>query len=212
MNPAYKDIQEQAAVLLKAFKVTTTLEQQNKISHQLHVLNEKLCAAYEADGFTIRHQAKLRFTAHRGLYYNQKAAEEVKSLIATSNEGDVVGARLTTSSALQYLRLGLAFLCENMDPTGEYNEWDNNFSFAKRGGDVKILRKNAVVGIKTPVVKNLNWQLKIIEWMQTPGNLEELEVQLTSLNEFQRLNTFLLKYPGVEIKNIDGMTVTIHVN
>lgn len=212
MIPAYKEIQSTAAALVKSRKLVTDPATKEKIDNQLYDLQDRLRKIIVESGGYIRQPEKSRFTCIRGEYYCHRAAVEVRDLIDRGVEDEILPTRLTASSAIQYFRHGLAYLVENLDPTGKYSEWEELYSFAKRGGDVKVQRKNRVLSVASPMMTELNWQLQIVEWMKREGDIGELTIKLHSLTDYTKLQTFILKYPGIAVKGLKGMEVTLHLD
>lgn len=212
MKNAFNELHDEAATLAAELKFTTVPELRERIIHRLDNLNQQIINAIQANGGYIRNPEKVRFRHSRGQYYNHDAAELVREIIEAKTETyEKLKLTQRSNTAIQLLRQGLQYLTENLDPSGSYTDWSQNFSFSKRGADVVIKSKERYAD--TVIVKpRENWRITISRWVQTDGELPPCSVALKDIKEYLALLTFIKQYPGVEVKDIQGMVVTLHVN
>lgn len=212
MKNAFKEIHDEAATLAAELKFTTNPEQRERINHRLDHLNQLLINGIQANGGFIRHPEKNRFRHSRGQYYNHDAADIVREIIESGLETNEA-LKLTQRSitAIQMLRQGLQYLTENLDPTGSFTSWSESFSFAKRGADV-IIRSRERYAEHITIKPRENWRITVSRWVKTDGELPPCPVALKDIKDYLALLTFIKQYPGVEVKDIEGMIVTLHVN
>lgn len=115
-------------------------------------------------GFYIRHAAKSRLTKRRGQHYTVQDALAVAELLRISKDKLPFVTNQQGVSRDQWWRHGLAFLRENMDPTGVYAETGELITARIQAGRLVLYPKRGVVVVSGVKQSNVEFA-EIVTWI-----------------------------------------------
>lgn len=161
-------------------------------------------------GFHIVNEEKSRLRYQRGHYYTEENALLVKklidALIENGRDSDEVTTVAKPSTGIQILQQGLNFLCDNLDPSGNYRKWSQGHRFSQRKGRLFFVPRTGYlfeVGFQ-PVE---SWRGDLSRFL-SQSEQREITLSFSNIQQFFEARELMEKY-SLKITAVIGNRVSI---